>query len=109
MYIGAILPQITMLTLSATETEYILADGEHKIEVPLQWTNGQKIITVTKTFTFERGKFLVKQSQQVNNQSSDSWVASEYLQITHAEHVRKGSLLVVMWLTRVLLIIMKNI
>ena len=77
---------------STSQTEYILADGQDKIEVPLQWTNGQGI-TVTKTFTFERGKFLVKQSQQVNNQSNDSWVASEYLQITHAEHVRKGSLL----------------
>ena len=77
---------------STSQTEYMLADGQDKIEVPLQWTNGQGI-TVTKTFTFERGKFLVKQSQQVNNQSNDSWVASEYLQITHAEHVRKGSLL----------------
>ena len=77
---------------STSQIEYILADGQDKIEVPLQWTNGQGI-TVTKTFTFKRGKFLVKQSQQVNNQSNDSWVASEYLQITHAEHVRKGSLL----------------
>jgi YidC/Oxa1 family membrane protein insertase len=77
---------------SATQQEYILAGGQNEIQVPLLWTNGQGI-TVIKTFSFERGKFLVKQTQQVNNQSNESWVASEYLQLTHAEHVRKGSLL----------------
>ncbi len=77
---------------TVTQQEYVLADGQNEIQVPLQWTNGQGI-TVIKTFSFERGKFLVKQTQQVNNQSNENWVASEYLQLTHAEHVRSGSLL----------------
>lgn len=77
---------------SAEKNEYILADGQNEFVVPLTWTNN-KGITVTKTFSFERGKFLVKQSQVVSNQSQDNWAASEYLQLTHAEHVREGSLL----------------
>jgi YidC/Oxa1 family membrane protein insertase len=77
---------------SVEKKEYVLADGQNTIIVPLRWTN-EKGVSVVKTFFFERGKFLIKQTQQVNNQSGQNWVASQYLQITHAEHIRKGSLL----------------
>jgi len=56
----------------------------------LVYKNG---ITVTKVFTFERGKYSVKKSQKVNNNSENNWSASEYLQLSHAEHTRDGSLL----------------
>lgn len=73
------------------EQEYVLEDGQNSIEVPLSWSkNG---VSVTKTYTFERGNYLVKQSQKVVNNSGNNWSASEYLQLTHAKHTRKGSLL----------------
>lgn len=77
---------------SASQNKYTLASGVDTIEVPLKWTN-EKGIHVTKTFIFERGKFLIKQIQKVENQSNNAWVASEYLHLTHGEHVREGSLL----------------
>ncbi len=73
-------------------TEYILQDGQQSIQVPLTWSNG-KGITVTKTFEFERGSFLVKQIQTVNNQTEKAWSGNEYLELTHIEHSRSGSLL----------------
>ncbi|MEH6456147.1 MAG: membrane protein insertase YidC [Cocleimonas sp.] len=78
-------------TFNATQQEYVLKDGQNTIEVPLTWSkNG---IMVTKTFTFERGNYLIKQSQKIDNNSGNNWSASEYLQLSHAEHTRNGSLL----------------
>jgi len=80
---------------SVPESEYVLAEGQNTLEVPLTWSkNG---LTVTKTFTFERGNYLVKQSQKVDNNSGNNWSASEYLQLSHAEHTRDGSLLESHW------------
>ncbi len=76
---------------SALKQEYVLGDDQETIEVPLTWT--QNGITVTKTFIFERGNYLIKKSQKVDNNSGNDWSASEYLQLTHAEHTRDGSLL----------------
>ena len=76
---------------SSAQQEYILQDGQDTLSVPLTWSkNG---ITVTKTFTFKRGEYLVKQSQKIQNESGNNWSGSEYLQLTHAEHTRDGSLL----------------
>ncbi len=72
--------------------EYSLADGQNTLEVPLTWSNG-KGLTVTKVFIFERGSFLVKQIQKVNNQTGAVWTGNEYLELTHKEYHRKGSLL----------------
>jgi len=77
---------------AAEKDEYILTDGQDQLQVKLQWNNGQGV-TAVKTFTFERGKFLIIQSQHINNQSPAPWVGSEYLQLTHEEHSRGGSLL----------------
>jgi len=76
----------------AKNTEYFLQDGQASIQVPLTWTNG-KGITVTKTFVFERGSFLVKQIQTIDNKTDQVWSGNEYLELTHKEHERTGSLL----------------
>ena len=76
---------------STAKEEYSLADSQNTIVVPLTWSkNG---INVTKTFVFERGNYLVKKSQKVDNNSGNNWSASEYLQLSHGEHERDGSLL----------------
>ncbi|HIO96954.1 MAG TPA: membrane protein insertase YidC [Leucothrix sp.] len=77
---------------AAEKTEYILAEGQNNLQVPLLWKNAQGI-SVVKTFNFERGKFLVNQTQQVNNQSPNAWTGSEYSQLTHSGATTSGSLL----------------
>jgi len=77
---------------NANKLEYILAEGKNTLEVPFTWNNG-KGISITKTFTFNRGSFLVKQTQKINNQTATTWMGNEYLELTHKEHNRSGSLL----------------
>ena len=77
---------------NAEKSEYVLVDGQDTLSIPLVWKSNNGI-TVVKTLTFNRGKFLVKQTQKIDNQSSTPWVGAEYLQITHGTHVREGSLL----------------
>jgi len=77
---------------SAPNTEYILQEGQNTLQVPLTWSNGNGL-TVTKNFVFERGSFLVKQIQKVDNQTGNTWSGNEYLELTHKKHSRKGSLL----------------
>ncbi len=77
---------------NTAQDEYVLAEGQETLEVPFTWSS-ENGIKVTKVFTFKKGDFLIKVSQSVDNQSPNSWVGNEYLQITHGEHVREGSLL----------------
>jgi len=77
---------------NADKMEYILAEGQNALNVPLVWNNG-KGIQVVKTFHFERGKFLVTQQQKINNDSQENWLGSEYAQLTHGDVKSKGSLL----------------
>ena len=76
----------------AEKKEYSLQEGQTELVVPLVWSNG-KGLTVTKTFIFKRGSFLINQSQKIDNQTADAWNGNEYLELTHAEHSRTGSLL----------------
>lgn len=77
---------------SFVNSEYTLQDGQNTLQVPLIWSNGSGL-TVTKNFVFERGSFLVKQIQKVDNQTANVWTGNEYLELTHKEHSRTGSLL----------------
>ena len=72
---------------STEKSEYIL-EGD-TLEVPLVW-RGENGLTVTKTFTFKRGKFLVDVQQTLNNQSGNTWSGSEYHQITHGTPESQG-------------------
>ena len=60
-------------------TDYQLAAGQGSLSVPLKWTSGS--VTVTKTFTFHRGRYLIEVSQQVQNGSAAAWSAAPYAQI----------------------------
>lgn len=77
---------------SAEKSEFILEDGQDELTVPLNWNNEQGV-KVEKTFIFTRGKYVAQLSQTINNQSENAWIGSQYLQITHGEHERSGSLL----------------
>ncbi len=77
---------------SAEKLEYNLAEGQKSIEVPLTWSNGKGLV-VTKVFVFERGSFLIKLIRKVDNQTGTVWTGNEYLELTHKEQSRAGSLL----------------
>lgn len=77
---------------TANKKDFILKESENELVVPLTWNN-EKGIEVVKSFTFKRGKFVATQIQTIKNQSKDSWVGSQYLQLTHGEHTRAGSML----------------
>lgn len=77
---------------NAQNAEYILAEGQTNLVVPIVWSN-QAGITVTKRFIFKRSKFLVHVEQQIDNQSANPWFGNEYLQLTHGESTSNGGFL----------------
>jgi len=89
---GANLAPNHTTNFSTLNTEYILKERQNRLEVPLTWSNGSGL-TVTKNFIFERGSFLVKQIQKVDNQTGNIWRGNEYLELTHKEYSRTGGLL----------------
>jgi YidC/Oxa1 family membrane protein insertase len=70
---------------TAQKTEYILgADQvENSLVVPLTWTNGQGI-TVTKTYTFKKGSYVIEVEDTVVNQSNQTWMGYNYRRLRHA-------------------------
>jgi len=67
---------------TTTQSEFELGSDEEILIVPLTWI-GKDGLSVVKTFTFKRGKFLVDVEQTLNNTSGSSWSGSEYHQLTH--------------------------
>ena len=67
----------------AQQTEYVLADGQDSITVPLSWEeNG---IQVTKLYSFKRGDYLIDQTFQVKNNTQQEWAGNQYRQIQRSE------------------------
>ena len=66
-------------TYSAPKTDYELGDAKQLL-VPLTWTDGHGV-TVTKTFTFDRGDYRIGLLYSVDNRSSAAWQAAIYAQI----------------------------
>ncbi|MCC9000630.1 MAG: membrane protein insertase YidC [Candidatus Contendobacter sp.] len=60
-------------------SEYRLAEGQDTLEVRLNWVDptGLKVV---KTYTFQRGSFLVELNQRVENGSASDWQGSQYRQ-----------------------------
>jgi len=74
----------------AAQKEYQLTAGAAKLEVPLQWTDGQGL-TVTKTYTFEPGIYRIGVRYDVTNATTTPWKAASYVQLVrHYEHVERS-------------------
>lgn len=65
---------------SAQSQSYRLTQGSEQIRVPLVWTNDQGV-TVTKTYTFERGNYRVKVEYDVRNAGSAPYDLAPYVQV----------------------------
>lgn len=65
---------------SAEQTDYRLADGQDRLDVPLVWTSPSGV-KVTKTYTFHRGSFVIDLGHRVVNASAEPWRGSQYRQL----------------------------
>ena len=66
------------------QSEYVLADGQERLDVQLVWEQAEGI-KVIKHLIFERGSYLVNVVHEVINNSGKSWVARDYAQFQRAE------------------------
>jgi YidC/Oxa1 family membrane protein insertase len=78
-------------TYQAKETEYILQEGEDTLVVPLIW-RGAGGLTVTKTYTFNRGSYAIHVQYRVENASGEEWGAASYVQLRRRNVVQKRSM-----------------
>ncbi|MEI7868395.1 MAG: membrane protein insertase YidC [Candidatus Methylumidiphilus sp.] len=72
----------------AAQTDYKLGNGQEEVRVPLTWTN-DKGITVTKTYVFKKGSYLIEMEQQVDNQSPAVWQGRQYTQLQRKQPEKK--------------------
>ncbi|QJD28848.1 membrane protein insertase YidC [Methylococcus geothermalis] len=68
----------------AEASEYRLQDGQDVLRVPLTWTDGQGV-TVTKTYIFRRGAYLIDMEQTIDNRSGSNWSGRQYMQLQRKE------------------------
>jgi YidC/Oxa1 family membrane protein insertase len=73
---------------SASAAEYRLEPGQDTLRVPLAWTNGSGV-TVTKTYVFRHGSYVVELEHRVDNSSGDSWSGSQYVQLQRTDTSEK--------------------
>lgn len=66
------------------QAEYVLAEGEDKLNVDLQYQQGE--VLITKRFIFTRGDNLVELEYLIDNQSQNSWTAGLFAQIKRDSH-----------------------
>jgi len=64
---------------SVQQSEYQLKEGQQTLDVALTWTSesGLKLI---KTYTFERGSFVIGLTHRVENGTSEGWTGRQYRQ-----------------------------
>jgi len=67
-------------TYSAERTDYTLQPGEKTLTVDLTWT-GRDGVSVTKRYTFTRGRYLIKMAYLVHNGGTRPWQANAYDQL----------------------------
>ncbi len=77
---------------AATQTNYNLAEGAGRLEVPLTWQS-ETGVTVEKVYIFESGKFSVEVEHRVKNNSGQIWTGRQYRQLRHGEVTKQTGML----------------
>lgn len=75
---------------TSDNTSYELQAGQDELTVPLTWTN-QQGLSITKTFTFKRGSYVIDVTQKVRNQTDKPWAGRQYNQLLRVEHSDKNN------------------
>ena len=76
-------------TFNAASDSYSLDAGVDTLDVPLTWSDGSGV-TVTKTFHFKRGEYVVGVDEQVRNDSAAEWRGGSYRQLQRTAPVRQS-------------------
>jgi YidC/Oxa1 family membrane protein insertase len=66
---------------TADGSEFVLAEGEDELIVPLKWRSPSTGLSVEKTFRFYRDSFKVDLEYTVHNEGADPYRAANYVQI----------------------------
>ncbi len=77
---------------SAAQSEYRLADGADELRVPLTWTSDGGV-SVTKTYVFRRGAYVIEVDHQVVNGAAAPWNGRLYRQFQRSRAERESALL----------------
>lgn len=72
-------------TYKTEKTNYQLSEGKDQLSIPMVWQSKDGKITVTKTYIFHRGSYLIDVKQKVTNNSNKEWRARTYKQIQRTE------------------------
>lgn len=70
---------------SFEKDQYLLADDQKTLTVPLTWTDNQGL-TVTKALTFKRGSYVIEVDHIVSNDSDQPWSGRQYKQLLRVPH-----------------------
>ena len=65
------------------QSKYVLSEGQDELVVPFQW-RGDNNVLVTKTFIFQRNKYLVDVAFKIDNQGQQDWIGRQYRQLRHS-------------------------
>ena len=78
----------------AEATHYELKPGEQSLQIPLRWTSEDGSIVVTKTYTFNRGDYLILVDYVIENKSSEIWQGRQYRQLQRSSLADDGSIFI---------------
>ncbi len=62
---------------TASSTEFVMAEGEDKLVVPLKWT-GSNGVSVVKRYVFYRDRYKIDVSFEVSNNTEEPWQGQMY-------------------------------
>jgi len=71
-------------------SEFRLAPGADELRVPLVWQSEDGKTTVTKTYVFKRGDYLVEVIHDVQNDADEEWRGRYYQQLQRTEYDEPG-------------------
>ena len=74
----------------ADQASYVMAPSKKTLVVTLHGTTNNGL-AITKTYTFQRDRYLIGMQQSIYNQGSKAWKGSYYQQITRRDHEVKHS------------------
>ncbi len=75
---------------SAEQSEYRLAEGAVELRVPLHWI-GDNGVTVTKTYVFHRGDYVIDVNHAVVNGGAEPWNGRFYRQFQRSRTDRESA------------------
>ena len=76
----------------AENNRYVLAEGKNELIVPFTWRSDNNVV-VTKTYRFQRDKFLIEVDYSITNEGQQDWVGRQYRQLRHSYVSGERSLL----------------